>query len=317
MRPPVSAMLKGCGVTLVTVAIAEMMWMSPAPALSTARSEKPQTPDRWTRLVCRDVSTWLKARGEAETGTVQALGALKAGDVNPKTAKTGLMRANDRAVRATDEVVDDVRGAGTPNVNGGKQVVGAYVRTLRQYGDAYERAHTAFTKAGTADRQQFSAEAQEIDGALEADLAAVGVDPVEELRAVPELAAAITSSCGDVATYLGVKVEPPCQAVLTTARYLTEVDAQEAPLPDDSPQLDSLVDEELRAFGQLQTEFGGCNVAGVPAPCQKPFETARRLAEVWNQYWAAALDSPEEQALYDELIRTYDALRNDLAAMCR
>lgn len=317
MRPPVRAMLKQCGVTLVTVAIAEMMWTSPAPAMTRAPSPKSQTPDRWTRLVCRDVSTWLKARGEAEAGTVQALGALSAGDVNPKTAKARLVRGSNRAVQATDEVVDDVRAAGTPNVNGGKQVVRAYVRTLSQYGDAYEQARAAFNKARSADGQQFAAKAQEINGALAADLAAVGVDPVEELRAVPEITAAITASCGDVATYLGTKVEAPCQSVLNTARHLADVDGQERPLPDDSPQYEALVDEEFRAFGQLQNEFGSCNVTGVPAPCRKPFDTSRHLSEVWDQYQASALDSPQEQALLDELTRTYDALRNDLAAMCR
>ena len=314
MRPARNALFRRCGATLVGVAIAEMMWMSPAPALTTAPSEKSQTPDRWTRLVCRDVSTWLKARDEAEMATAQVLGAVSTGDVSAKSAKARLVRVNDRAVQATDELVDDVKAAGTPKVSAGKQIARAYVRTVNQYGDAYERARTAFNKA---DSRQFAAKAGEINGALAGDLAAVGLDPVEELRAVPELAAAITASCGDVASYLGAKVEPPCQAVLSTARHLADVDSQERPLPEDSPQYEALVDEEFRAFGQLQNEFSGCNVAGVAAPCRKPFETSRHLSEVWDQYQASALDSPQEQALLDELIRTYDALRNDLAAMCR
>jgi hypothetical protein len=47
-------------------------------------------------------------------GTVQALGALSTGDVSARTAKARLVRANDRAGKATDQVVDDVRAAGTP-----------------------------------------------------------------------------------------------------------------------------------------------------------------------------------------------------------
>jgi len=317
MRPPVSAMLKRCGVTLVTVAIAEMTWMSPAPALTTGPSGKSQTPDRWTRLVCRDVSTWLKARGEAETTTAEILGSLSTGGVTAKSAKARLVRENDQAARATDELVDNVKAAGTPTVSGGRQLARAYIRTLTQYGDAYELARTAFTKTGSADSRQFAAKASEINGALAGDLAAVGLDPVEELRAVPEIAAAITASCGDVASYLGARFEPPCQSVLSTARHLADVDSQEGPLPEDSTQLQPLVDEEFRSFGQLQNEFGGCNVAGAPAPCRKPFETARHLSEVWNQFQASVVDSPQEQALYDELTRTYDALRNDLGAMCR
>jgi hypothetical protein len=294
-----------------------MVLASPAAADGTVPSASSQTPDRWARLVCRDVSTWLKARGEAETVTVQALGALSAEDVTAKTAKARLMRASDQAAQATNEFIDDVKAAGIPNVNGGKQLARAYARTLTQYGEAYEQARTAYTKAGAADRQQFAAKAQEINGALAADLAAVGIDPVEELRAFPDIAAAISASCGDVATYLGAKIEPPCQAVLSTARHLADVDSQERPLPEDSPQYEALVDEEFRSFGQLQGEFGGCNVAGVPAPCRKPFETSRHLSEVWDQYQASALDSPQEQALLDELVRTYDGLRNELQAICR
>lgn len=317
MRPPVSAMLKRCGVTLVTIAIAEMVWMSPGPAMTNAPSATAQTPDRWTRLVCRDLSTWLKARGEAETATAQVLGSISTGDVTAKSAKARLVRVNDQTVQATDELVDDVKAAGTPTVSGGNQLARAYVGTLTQYGDAYEQARTAFAKADSADSPQFAAKAGEINGALAGDLAAVGLDPVEELRAVPEIAAAVTTSCGDVASYLGANVDPPCQAMLSTARHLADVDSQERPLPEDSPQYEALVDEEFRAFGQLQGEFGSCNVAGVPAPCRKPFETSRHLSETWNQYQASALDSPQEQALLDELTRTYDALRNDLAAMCR
>jgi hypothetical protein len=317
MKPARNAVVKRCGATLVGIAIAVMVWVSPAGAESTVPSVKSQTPDRWARLVCGDVSTWLKARGEAEMGTAQVLGALSAGDVSAKSAKARLTRASDRAVKATDALFDDVKAAGAPNVNGGKQVARAYVRTLSQYGDAYEQARTAFTRAGSADSQQFAAKALEINGVLAVDLAAVGIDPVEELRAVPEIAAAITASCGDVASYLGAKVEQPCQSVLSTARHLADVDSQEGPLPEDSPQLQALVDEEFRAFGQLQNGLGGCNVAGVPAPCQKPFETSRHLSEVWNQFQASVVDSPQEQTLYDELTRTYDALRNDLSAMCR
>jgi hypothetical protein len=191
------------------------------------------------------------------------------------------------------------------------------VRTLREYGDAHKQARAAFAKASTREKLQFATEAQEISGELAADLAAVGIDPVEELRAVPEIAAAISASCAAVAAYLGARIEPPCQSVLSTARHLAEVDSQERPLPEDSPQYEALVDEEFRSFGQLQSEFGSCNVAGVPAPCRKPFETSRHLSEVWDQYQASALDSPQEQALLDELVRTYDGLRNDLQAICQ
>lgn len=51
MRPLRSALLKRCGAMLVAFAIAEMMWMAPAPVVSFAPSERSQAPDRWTRFV--------------------------------------------------------------------------------------------------------------------------------------------------------------------------------------------------------------------------------------------------------------------------
>lgn len=289
---------------------------SAAAAAADSSTSQLATPDRWTRKVCREVSTWLKARGEVDARSLETLGALSGGSLSAKAAKTRLSRASAEGVEASDEFTKEVKSAGTPNVDGGKQVARSYLATLTDYGDAYKQARKDLARAKTPNREQFAATAQQINSTLTADVAAIGADPVEELRPTPELAAGISASCGDVASYLMNKVDAPCQAVLTTTRHLADVDTQQDTAPD-TPEGTAPFDEEERAFGQLQGEFPGCNIPAVPAPCRKPFEDSQHLADLWNQFFAAPLDSPQEESLEVELNRQYDALRSDLQGMCR
>jgi hypothetical protein len=284
-----------------------------APAATPTR---PVTPDRWTRLACQDISTWLKARGDAETGTVEALGGLESGALKPKAAKARLARAIGQGAEATDRLVKDVKSAGTPQVNNGKQVASGYVQTLGDYRKAYAKARTALARAKTRDKQQFATTAQQVNTTLVGDLNAVGVDPVEELRAVPELAAGITAACGDVAAYLTAKIEPPCQTALNTARHLADVDSQLEATSENDPAGGAIFDEEDRSMTQLRNDLGACNIPAVPMPCRKPFETSQGLPDLWNQFIESAVDSPQEQALDDELVRQFNTLHADLLAMC-
>jgi len=262
------------------------------------------------------MSTWLKARGEAETGAVQALGGVESGELKPKAAKTRLARAITQGAEATDRFIKDIKSAGTPQVNNGKQVASAYVQTLGDYGKAYKKASAALARAKSRDKQQFAATAQQVNSTLAADLAAVGIDPVEELRGVPELASGISASCGDVATYLTAKIDPACQTALTTARHLSDVDNQLEATPENAPGGQAIFDEEDRSMTQLRNDLAACNVPAVPTPCRKPFETSGRLPDLWRQFLDSPLDSPQEQALDDELVRQFNALRADLQAMC-
>jgi hypothetical protein len=302
--------------SVAAVLAAATVFVAAAPAHASTSPTRPVTPDRWTRSVCQDISTWLKARGEAETRMVEALGGAGSAALSPKAAKARLTRAISQGADATDRFIKDVKAAGTPQVNNGKPVVSGYLQTLGDYGKAYKEARAALARAKTRDKQQFATTAQQVNSTLAGDLAAVGVDPVEELRAVPELAAGISASCGDVAAYLTAKIEAPCQAALNTARHLSDVDAQLEATSEEAPQGGALFDEEDRTMGQLRNDLGGCNVPGIPAPCRKPFETAQGLPDLWNQFIDSAVDSPQEQALIDELTRQFGVLRSDMQAMC-
>ena len=293
--------------------------VAPAGALEMDESAAEQvTPERWTRSVCREVSTWLKARGDVDTRFAETLSGLSGGTLSAKAAKTRLSRATAEGVAASDSFAKEVKAAGTPKVDGGKQVARAYVKTLADYGDVYKQARTDFARAKTANKERFITTAQEINGTLAADLAAVGIDPVEDLRAVPELALGITASCGDVASFLMTKIDQPCQAALTTARHLSDINTQGEGVPLDSPQFEALGQELLRTFSQLQNEVGGtCNVSSVIAPCRRPFEDAQHTVELWKQFPTTDPASPQGEALVNELTRQFEVLRTDLQSMCR
>lgn len=314
MRAPWSIWVKySFGLLAAATAI---VFASPTGAADAAATEQ-VTPDRWTRSVCREVSTWLKTRGEVDARFLETLGGLSDGSLSAKAAKTRLSRVTTQGVEATDRFIKEVKEARTPSVEGGKQVARSYLTTLADYSDAYKQARKDLARAKTKNTEQFTTTAQQINGTLAAELASIGLDPVEELRPVPELAAGISASCGDVASYLMTKIDPGCQDVLTTARHAADVDSQEDTVPVESPQFDQLLEDEERTLGQLETELGACNVAAVPAPCRRPFEDSQQLPRLWNEFIASPLDSPQEEALEAELNRQYDAFRSDIQSMCR
>jgi hypothetical protein len=305
----------GCWITaLSTSTMAVLVLVSPAAEVHAAESRaRPVTPDRWMRSVFREVSTWLTTRGEVEARISETLGAL-AGDLRAQRAKTRLTRATARGVDASDRLVNEVKSVGTPNINGGKQIESGFLKALSAYGHAYKQARAEFIREKTPDKQQFAIAAQQINGRL---VPKVSTDPMEGLRGVPELAVVINGYCGDVASYLAAKIDPSCRVALDTTQHLVDVENQYGATPGDSPDGDALLVEEDRVLGQLRTQLGGCNVAGLPGPCRKVFETAQHLADVDNQAVQSAEGSAQSQALYDELARQFDVLRSDVTAVCR
>jgi hypothetical protein len=306
-------------VALLAVLMIMVLLGSPVEAATREASEISLEPaDRWVGSVCGAVSSWLKARKDVETRMSGTLGDLTAGDVRAKTAKTRLTRAIEHGVDATSRFTKSVKAAGTPSVTGGKQLTSAYLKTLAEYGDAYKESRAALDRAQTRSAQQLAAAAQLANGNLAADLAEICTDPVEELRAAPELTTAINGACGDVATYLVAKLDPPCRALLDTAQGLPDLTTQFLAAAPGSPQETSRFDDMSSAvFGQLRNQLEACNVAGLPGACRTVFQTTQRLAEVWNQVGASEEGSPREQTEKDELARQADALRTQLQTVCR
>jgi Septum formation len=187
----------------VTVGVLVSVTLAPA-AAATADRPTPANPERWMRSVCRDVSSWFDATDKSEGRITETVERLKNSDGTPKATKTRLVDATASGAKASDELIAGVRSAGVPKLADGKQVAGAYLKVVTGYRDAYEQSRTAYQHTRTRDKQQFLAAVETIEADRAADLQEVGLDPVEELRGVPELAAAIDSQapCGNVESYL-------------------------------------------------------------------------------------------------------------------
>jgi hypothetical protein len=207
----------------VTVGVLVSLTLAPA-AAATADRPTPANPERWMRSVCRDVSSWFDATDKSEGRITDAVETLRNSDGIPKATKTRLVDATAKGAEASDELVAGVRSAGVPKLAEGKQVAGAYLKVFTGYRDAYEQSRKAYQHTRTRDKQQFLAAVETIEADRAADLQEVGFDPVEELRSVPELAAAIDSQapCGDVESYLNTAIPAAPVAVGDCVAEVTE-----------------------------------------------------------------------------------------------
>lgn len=302
-----------CGLWVAVVTVATAFAAAPLAGADAAARMRPVTVERWARSVCRDVSTWLKARAEVETRVSEVLAALS-GDVRAPVARARLTRATGRGAEASDRLVSEVRAAGTPNLNDGEQLANTYLRTLRGYGDAYRQARSELARTKTTDKEQFAIAAQQINATL---VPKVATDPVEGLRATPELVAGINGNCADVASYLAAKIDPSCRAVVDTTQQLVDVDNRLGAAPADSTESDSLAGDEVHLFEQLGNQLGACNAGALPGACRAVFDGAQRLSDLNRQFLAAPEGSPQEQSLSDNHTREFDAVRSEVAAVCR
>jgi hypothetical protein len=167
------------------------------------------------RSVCRDVSSWFDATDKSESRITDAVESLKNSDGAPKATKTRLVDATASGAKASDELVASVRSAGAPKLADGKHVASGYLDVITGYRDAYEQSRKAYEHANTRDKEQFTVAVDKIEANRAKDLQAVGLDPLEELRSVPRLAAAIDTqtTCGDVESYLNTAIPGPPVAV--------------------------------------------------------------------------------------------------------
>jgi len=262
------------------------------------------TPERWIRSVCRDTSTWLDAREAARKRVETVTADLAAGDQTAKAAAKRLTQAHAQAAKATGKLIDEVKAVGTPKLDGGKGVTKQYQGRLAEYQNAYTRAGHDLAGEPTKDDAEFAAAAQEIHATLTADLTEIGGDPLEDLRAVEELATGIAASCGDVDVYLGATVDTAgCTAALATAREYAGLIVQANAAPVGSPEESALFTQIDALIPRWRTELGGCNNAAVLGPCKPTLDTAQALVTAEATFLAAPVDSPEEQAALDELNR--------------
>jgi hypothetical protein len=260
-----------------------------------------QNPDRWGRTVCRDVSAWLDAKTQVGSRAQQVLDGLTASELSATTAKRRLGRAYADGATMTSELVKGVKSAGVPKLADGKTVASQYAATLTGYRDAYGAAAAALDRANPRDPARFVTTAQQVDTTLAADLQVVGMDPIEDLRAVPELTAALAGSCGAVDRYLVQTIDAGCNGALDQVQRVVDAENTFQATPTGSPEETAAGDGLYQAIDVLRTALGPCTVPGVAsAPCRTALETAQSLIGAEDRYRAAPVDSPEETAAGDE-----------------
>jgi hypothetical protein len=239
-RRPSTARLAPVAVLLV-LAGSTAAW-SPVVGASTTGSAAAAaaTPQRWMRTVCTALGDFNSATDTSAMKVGTTLGDLAAAKTTVKKAKASLLKAYADATAAADKLIAKVRGVGTPSIPNAGTVTSSFQGVVKDTRAAYATAQRSYGKLKTLDPAQFQQSAKAIEDTEKKALNAAG-DPLEGLRAVPQLA--------DV-----IKTDDACTALapLFTPTTLKAGDCVTSPTST-NPDLDQLT----------------------PAPCATP-----HLAEV-------------------------------------
>jgi hypothetical protein len=195
MRGPVGWILAAAGIVLLIVVV----------ALIGNRDKSGETvpPGEWAESVCGAIGVW---RGELEA-TVEEIRtppAAAGGDVEPQSEtpqeRTGFIRVGlERAVEATETMVEGVENAGTPETTDGEQVADVVSSWADDALDELEDAQDSLDE----EADSLEASIEQLTGAARAigTVLASGTRTVADVvRADPELVPVIrdTSTCQEL-----------------------------------------------------------------------------------------------------------------------
>jgi hypothetical protein len=195
MRGPVAWILAAAGIVLLIVVV----------ALIGNRDKSGETvpPGEWAESVCGAIGVW---RGELEA-TVEEIRtppAAAGGDVEPQSEtpqeRTGFIRVGlERAVEATETMVEGVENAGTPETTDGEQVADVVSSWADDALDELEDAQDSLDE----EADSLEASIEQLTGAARAigTVLASGTRTVADVvRADPELVPVIrdTSTCQEL-----------------------------------------------------------------------------------------------------------------------
>ena len=140
---------------------------------------------------------------------------------------------------------------------------------------------------------------QQMNTALVADLQVVGTDPIEDLRSVPELTAAIAGSCDAVERHLVQTIDAGCNGALDQAQRLSWT-------PEKTFQATPTGSPEETAAGEalFQAIDGAANGTRQLATCrasprlraERPSRPPRASSPPKTDIRPRPFDSPEETA---------------------
>jgi hypothetical protein len=195
MRGPVAWILAAAGIVLLIVVV----------ALIGNRDKSGETvpPGEWAESVCGAIGVW---RGELEA-TVEEIRtppAAAGGDVEPQSEtpqeRTGFIRVRlERAVEATETMVEGVENAGTPETTDGEQVADVVSSWADDALDELEDAQDSLDE----EADSLEASIEQLTGAARAigTVLASGTRTVADVvRADPDLVPVIrdTSTCQEL-----------------------------------------------------------------------------------------------------------------------
>ena len=272
------------------------------------------TPERWTRTVCGGVSTWLDQRAATAAQVQAVLVDLAGGKVSTKVAKKRLDAAFAEGAAASATLLKSVKAAGTPKITDGKTVASQYVATLSGYANAYKTAATTFAQDATTNTEEISAAAQQVQAKIASDVAIVGVDPIEDLRPVTELATSLSAACTAVETYLAKSIDAPCRTAVDSIQTVLDAEARFEGTAQGSPEEDAANTAWLDASHALRSTIGGCNVPGsVSLGCRTVLQTALGYVDAVNRFEDSPADSPEEATANTDMTTTLTQLTGQIA----
>jgi hypothetical protein len=145
-------MLRG-GVAIAVTAVTGLVSVAPAGALA--------PPAQWSSKVCTSLTDWSEELARLSED-------LEPPDEStPKAVKAALVEFLGEAVDATDTLLDDMKSAGTPEVDKGKAVARVFLRGIGRAREIFSDARDDARHLPTGDRATFQTRGRAIQRALD------------------------------------------------------------------------------------------------------------------------------------------------------
>jgi hypothetical protein len=131
-------------------------------------------PQTYVKDVCTAATTWQSAVVQRTQSLATDLGA----NPSPETGKQALSSYLNGIVSSTDQLVDRVEAAGTPDLEGGGEASDRVVETFRRFRDAFADAKEKADQLPTDDPAAFQQGASEIGNSINSSIGGIS-DPFQ------------------------------------------------------------------------------------------------------------------------------------------
>lgn len=138
--------------------------------------------EKWVKSVCTSLGDWAEDLAAAPEGVDQS-------ETDLDRTKNDLVAYLDGVTDATDALLKRLKKAGTPDVEDGKGVAGAFRKGFTQARDTFADAADDAENLDTEDRSQFEDDVLDLQDAIRAGAEDINAtfDEADEKYDVPEL----------------------------------------------------------------------------------------------------------------------------------